>query len=152
MSLLAHAMTCLSRPTTPRGAPHNDEQVDLRKRWPGKRLSIPAGLELYLKEEQAKALNGPYRSTSQLGRDMLDFIAEQVSTHQIRALYKANLKMSVVSASHIDITTVVLAGRTSRSVMGQIVKRAGEQSKLDSLCPFFTRSLNLPRSGSFHER
>jgi len=36
-----------------------------------------------------------------------------------------------------------LAGITIRSVMGQIVKRDGEQSMLASLWPFIARILNL---------
>jgi hypothetical protein len=36
-----------------------------RKRWPGSSLSVPGGLELYLKPEQAHKLPVPYRSSSQ---------------------------------------------------------------------------------------
>ena len=56
------------------------------KRWPGHSLSIPVGLELYLKEPQAQKLNVPYRSRSQLARDILDFIAEQLPGRPIRSL------------------------------------------------------------------
>ncbi len=56
------------------------------KCWPGHRLSVPVGLELYLKPAQAQKLNVPYRSRSQLARDILDFIAEQLPTRQIRTL------------------------------------------------------------------
>ena len=55
-------------------------------RWPGHSLSVPIGLELYLKPDQAKALNRPYRSRSQLARDILDFLAEQVPGRPIRSL------------------------------------------------------------------
>jgi hypothetical protein len=55
-------------------------------RWPGHRLSVPIGLELYLKPDQAKALNMPYRSRSQLARDMLDCVAQQVPGRPIRSL------------------------------------------------------------------
>jgi DDE superfamily endonuclease len=55
-------------------------------RWPGHSLSVPIGLELYLKPDQAKALNMPYRSRSQLARDILDFMAEQVPGRPIRSL------------------------------------------------------------------
>jgi hypothetical protein len=54
--------------------------------WPGHSLSVPIGLELYLKPAQAKALNMPYRSRSQLARDILDFLAEQVPGRPIRSL------------------------------------------------------------------
>ena len=48
--------------------------------WPGHHRSVPVGLELYLKETQAHALNLPYRSRSQLARDILAFITEQWPT------------------------------------------------------------------------
>ena len=56
------------------------------KRWPGHSLSIPVGLELYLKEPQAAKLRVPYRSRSQLARDILDFLAEQLPGRPIRSL------------------------------------------------------------------
>ena len=55
-------------------------------RWPGHSLSVPIGLELSLKPDQAQALNMPYRSRSQLARDLLDFMAEQVPGRPIRSL------------------------------------------------------------------
>jgi hypothetical protein len=55
-------------------------------RWPGHFLSVPVGLELYLKPEQAQPLNVPYRSRSQLARDILDFVAAQVPARPIRSL------------------------------------------------------------------
>jgi hypothetical protein len=56
------------------------------KRWPGHSLSIPVGLELYLKPEQAHKLNVPYRSRSQLARAILDFMAEQLPNRAMRSL------------------------------------------------------------------
>jgi DDE superfamily endonuclease len=56
------------------------------KRWPGHSLSIPVGLELYLKPEQAHQLNVPYRSRSQLARGILDFMAAQLPNRAIRSL------------------------------------------------------------------
>jgi DDE superfamily endonuclease len=56
------------------------------QRWPGHCLSVPVGLELYLKPDQANALNVPYRSRSQLARDILDFVAEQLPGRHIRSL------------------------------------------------------------------
>ena len=54
--------------------------------WPGHSLSVPIGLELYLKEPQAHTLHVPYRSRSQLARDILDFLAEQLPGRPIRSL------------------------------------------------------------------
>jgi hypothetical protein len=56
------------------------------QRWPGHYLSVPVGLELYLKPDQANALNVPYRSRSQLARDILDFVAEQLPGRHLRSL------------------------------------------------------------------
>jgi hypothetical protein len=53
-------------------------------RWPGHSLSIPIGLELYLKEPQAQQLNVAYRSRSQLARDILDFLAVQLPGRPIQ--------------------------------------------------------------------
>ena len=55
-------------------------------RWPGHSLSVPVGLELYLKPAQAQKLHVPYRSRSQLARAMLDFIAQQLPGRSIRSL------------------------------------------------------------------
>jgi DDE superfamily endonuclease len=56
------------------------------KRWPGQSLSVPIGLELYLKPDQATALKVPYRSRSQLARAILDCVAEQLPGRPIRSL------------------------------------------------------------------
>jgi len=55
-------------------------------RWPGHHLSVPGGLELSLKEPQARQLNVPYQSRSQLARAILDFVAEQVPGRPIQRL------------------------------------------------------------------
>jgi hypothetical protein len=55
-------------------------------RWPGHSLSIPTGLDLYLKEPQAHQLHVPYRSRSQLARDILDFLAEQLPGRSMQSL------------------------------------------------------------------
>jgi hypothetical protein len=56
------------------------------KRWPGHRLSVPVGLELYRKAPPAQQLNVPYRSRSQLARAILDFMAEQLPGRPIQSL------------------------------------------------------------------
>ena len=53
-------------------------------RWPGYSLSVPVGFELYLKPAQAHKLHVPYRSRSQLARDILDCVAEQLPTRHLR--------------------------------------------------------------------
>ena len=39
--------------------------------WPGQRGSVPIGLSLYLKEEQARKLNVPYQTRSALAREIV---------------------------------------------------------------------------------
>lgn len=55
-------------------------------RWPGHRVSVPIGLSLYLKEAQARKLKLPYQSRSALARAIVDFVAAQLPTRQIRVL------------------------------------------------------------------
>jgi DDE superfamily endonuclease len=54
--------------------------------WPGQRVSIPVGLSLYLKEEQARKLHVPYHWRSALAREIVDFVAAQLPTRRIRVL------------------------------------------------------------------
>jgi len=52
--------------------------------WPGWRLSVPIGLELYLKEPLAKRLNVAYRSRSQLARQIVDVVVKALPERSIR--------------------------------------------------------------------
>jgi hypothetical protein len=54
--------------------------------WPSQKVSVPIGLSLYLKEEQAQKLQLPYQSRSALAREIVDFVAAQLPTRQIRVL------------------------------------------------------------------
>jgi hypothetical protein len=54
--------------------------------WPGQSVSVPIGLALYLKEEQARKLKMPYRSRSALAREIVDWVATQLPTRQLRVL------------------------------------------------------------------
>ena len=53
------------------------------KVWPGHFLSIPVGLKLYLKKPIAKELGETFKSRSQLGREMVDFIAALLADRHI---------------------------------------------------------------------
>ena len=52
-------------------------------RWPGHSLSVPIGLELYLKETLATKLKVPYRSRSALARRIVDHVAAELPTRAI---------------------------------------------------------------------
>lgn len=54
--------------------------------WPGQSVSVPLGLSLYLKAEQAQKLNVPYQTRSALAREIVDFVAAQLPTRRIRVL------------------------------------------------------------------
>jgi hypothetical protein len=54
--------------------------------WPGQQVSVPIGLSLYLKEEQARKLNLPYQSRSALAREIVDLVAAQLPVRQVRVL------------------------------------------------------------------
>ena len=54
--------------------------------WPGQSVSVPIGLSLYLKAEQARKLNVPYQTRSALAREIVDFVAVQLPTRRIRVL------------------------------------------------------------------
>jgi hypothetical protein len=54
------------------------------QRWPGHSLSVPIGLELYLKEPLANTLKVPYRSRSTLARRIVDHVATELPTRAIR--------------------------------------------------------------------
>jgi DDE superfamily endonuclease len=55
-------------------------------RWPGHRVSVPVGLSLYVKEEQAQQLKLPYQSRSALAREIVDFVASQLPARRLRVL------------------------------------------------------------------
>ncbi len=52
--------------------------------WPGHHLSLPIGLELYLKATLANKLKVPYRSRSALARRIVDQVAAELPTRAIR--------------------------------------------------------------------
>jgi Transposase DDE domain len=54
--------------------------------WPGQCVSVPIGLSLYLKEDQAQQLNVPYQSRSALAREIIDFVTAQLPARPIRVL------------------------------------------------------------------
>jgi len=54
--------------------------------WPGRSVSVPIGLSLYLKEEQARKLHVPYQTRSALAREIVDFVAAQLPTRRIRVV------------------------------------------------------------------
>jgi hypothetical protein len=94
--------------------------------WPGQRVSIPVGLSLYLKEEQARKLNVPYHSRSALAREIVDFVAAQLPTRRLRVLGDGgyatkdtlqHLPARVEVVSRLLITGKLYAPPPSRTVL-----------------------------------
>jgi len=54
--------------------------------WPGHAVTLPIGLELYLKEPHAQQRHLPYRTRSQLARHILDGVIAQLPGRPIRVL------------------------------------------------------------------
>jgi hypothetical protein len=54
--------------------------------WPRQRVSVPIGLSLSLKEEQARKLKLPYQSRSALAREMVDCVVAQLPQRPVRTL------------------------------------------------------------------
>jgi len=54
--------------------------------WPQQCVSVPIGLSLYLKEEQAGKLKMPYRSRRARAREIVDVVAAQLPERQLRVL------------------------------------------------------------------
>jgi hypothetical protein len=55
-------------------------------RWPEHRITLPIGLELYLKEPVANKLQVAYRSRSILAQEIVDFVAQTLPERAIRVL------------------------------------------------------------------
>jgi hypothetical protein len=54
--------------------------------WPTHRITVPVGLELYLKEPLATKLQVPYCSRSTLARKIVDFVANTLPDRALRVL------------------------------------------------------------------
>jgi DDE superfamily endonuclease len=83
--------------------------------WPGRSLSVPAGLSLYLKEAHARKLKLPYRSRSALAREVIDFVAAQLPERHIRVLadggYATKEVLRDLPASVQVVSRLLLSGK-----------------------------------------
>jgi hypothetical protein len=57
-----------------------------RAGWPGQQVSVPIGLSLYFKAEQAAKLQLQYQTRSALAREIVDLVAAQLPTRPLRVL------------------------------------------------------------------
>jgi DDE superfamily endonuclease len=83
--------------------------------WPGKQVSVPIGLSLYLKEEQAQKLHVPYQTRSALAREIVDFVAAELPTRRIRVVgdggYATKDTLRQLPASVDVVSRLLLTGK-----------------------------------------
>ena len=83
--------------------------------WPGQSVSVPIGLSLYLKEEQADKLQLPYQTRSALAREIVDFVAAQLPTRRIRVLgdggYATKEYLQQLPATVAVVSRMLMTGR-----------------------------------------
>jgi len=97
--------------------------------WPSQSVSIPIGLSLYLKEEQARKLNVPYQTRSALAREIVDFVAAQLPTRRIRVLgdggYATKDTLRQLPATVDVVSRMLITGKLYALPSQQIISRRG---------------------------
>src|SRR5262249_7043830 len=83
--------------------------------WSGKQVSVPIGLSLYLKAEQARKLGVPYQTRSALAREIVDFVAAELPTRQIRVVgdggYATKDTLRQVPAAGEGVSPLAIPGK-----------------------------------------
>jgi DDE superfamily endonuclease len=102
-------------------------------RWPGHGVSVPIGLALYLKEEQAWKLHLPYQSRSALAREIVDFVAAQLPTRRIRVVgdggYATKEYLRQLPATVDVVSRMLLTGQLSALLPPRTTPRRGAPPK-----------------------
>jgi Transposase DDE domain len=105
--------------------------------WPGQCVSIPIGLSLYLKAEQARKLRVPYQTRSALAREIVDFVAAQLPTRRIRVLgdggYATKEYLQQLPATVEVVSRILLTGKLYELPPLRGVPRRGCPPKKGSL-------------------
>jgi hypothetical protein len=99
--------------------------------WPGHSVSVPIGLSLYLKEDQARKLKLPDQSRSALAREILDFVAVQLPARSIRVLSDGGY--ATKEYLHQLPATVNVVGRML--ITGKLYERAPQRRGPRRGCP-----------------
>jgi hypothetical protein len=83
--------------------------------WLGQQVSIPIGLSLYLKAEQARKLGVPYRTRSALAREIVDFVAAELPTRRIRVVgdggYATKATLQQLPATVDVVSRMLISGK-----------------------------------------
>jgi hypothetical protein len=97
--------------------------------WPGQRVSVPIGLSLYLKEEQADKLHLPYQTRSTLAREIVDFVAAQLPTRRIRVVgdggYAAKDTLQQLPATVDVVSRMLTTGKLYAPPLPRTTPRRG---------------------------
>jgi DDE superfamily endonuclease len=97
--------------------------------WPGQSVSVPIGLSLYLKAEQARKLHVPYQTRSALAREIVDFVAAQLPTRRIRVLgdggYATKDYLHQLPATVDMVSRMLITGKLYALPPQQIIPRRG---------------------------
>jgi DDE superfamily endonuclease/Archaeal putative transposase ISC1217 len=97
--------------------------------WPGQQVSVPIGLSLYLKEEQADKLQLPYQTRSALAREIADFVAAQLPTRQIRVLgdggYASKESLHQLPATVDVVSRMLITGKLYALPAARVASRRG---------------------------
>jgi hypothetical protein len=97
--------------------------------WSGQGVSVPIGLSLYLKAEQARKLRVPYQTRSALAREIVDFVAAQLPTHRLRVLgdggYATKEMLRQLPAGVDMVARMLITGKLYAPPSQQIPPRRG---------------------------
>jgi hypothetical protein len=97
--------------------------------WSGQSVSIPIGLSLYLKKEQADKLQLPYQTRSALAREIVDFVAAQLPTRRIRVVgdggYATKETLHELPALVDVVSRMLITGKLSAPPPLQTTPRRG---------------------------
>jgi Transposase DDE domain len=97
--------------------------------WPGQNVSVPIGLSLYLKAEQATKLKLSYQSRSALAREIVDFVAAQLPTRRIRVLgdggYATKDYLHQLPATVAVVSRMLLTGKLYALPPQRVTARRG---------------------------
>jgi DDE superfamily endonuclease len=97
--------------------------------WPGQSVSVPIGLSLYLKAEQADKLQLPYQTRSALAHEIVDFVAAQLPTRRIRVLgdggYATKEYLPQLPATVDVVSRMLISGKLSALPPLRVAPRRG---------------------------
>ena len=101
--------------------------------WRGQSVSVPVGLSLYLKAEQAEQLQLPYQTRSALAREIVDFVAAQLPTRRIRMVgdggYATKECLQQLPATVEVVARMLMSGRLYALPPTRTARRRGAPAK-----------------------